>query len=197
MKKNKTIAYALAATLLVGGTFLGTKALFTDKIDSVGELSISTGDVDIDAKVVQDWNLDRNGYEPNTGTSLGGRLAQHENLKTGDIITKKINITNKGTLKAIVTLDENKQITDKLPAGIEFKAEFKDSKGNVISNGAPMDMEIGNSATVDLKLEVVGGGEHNADGSLNSDDQEKTILELRDSYVLNAVQQDPKEVGKK
>ena len=30
MKKNKTIAYMLAATLLVGGTFLGTKALFTD-----------------------------------------------------------------------------------------------------------------------------------------------------------------------
>ena len=28
MKKNKTIAYMLAATLLVGGTFVGTKAWF-------------------------------------------------------------------------------------------------------------------------------------------------------------------------
>ena len=81
MKKNKTVAYALAATLLVGGTFLGTKALFTDKVDTVGELSISTGDVDIVAEVTQDWTLDRNGYEPNTGTSDGGRLAQFDNLK--------------------------------------------------------------------------------------------------------------------
>lgn len=53
-------------------------------------------------------------------------------------------------------------------------------------------MDIGSSATVDLKLEVVGGGNHNDKDSLNSDKQEQTILELRDAYVLNAQQQNPK-----
>ncbi len=41
MKKNKTIAYMMAAMLLVGGTFVGTKALFTDQVDATGEISIS------------------------------------------------------------------------------------------------------------------------------------------------------------
>ncbi|CEN80568.1 hypothetical protein [Paraclostridium sordellii] len=190
MKKNKTVAYALAATLLVGGTFLGTKALFTDKVDTVGELSISTGDVDIVAEVTQDWTLDRNGYEPNTGTSDGGRLAQFDNLKYGDVLTKKVTITNKGTLKALVNFTENEAVTDKLPTGINFTAEFKDSKGNKLPSESTMD--IGSSATVDLKLEVVGGGNHNDKDSLNSDKQEQTILELRDAYVLNAQQQNPK-----
>ena len=174
MKKNKTVAYALAATLLVGGTFWGTKALFTDKVDTVGELSISTGDVDMVAEVTQDWTLDRNGYEPNTGTSDGGRLAQFDNLKYGDVLTKKVTITNKGTLKALVNFTENEAVTDKLPTGIDFTAEFKDSKGNKLP--AESTMDIGSSATVDLKL----------------DKQEQTILELRDAYVLNAQQQNPK-----
>ena len=48
MKKKKVAALALAASLLVGGTFIGTKALFTDSIENVGEISISTGDLDIE-----------------------------------------------------------------------------------------------------------------------------------------------------
>ncbi|WP_373600103.1 hypothetical protein [Paraclostridium bifermentans] len=195
MKKNKTVAYALAATLLVGGTFVGTKALFTDKIDTVGELSISTGDVDIDAKVTQDWTIDRNGEEPNTGTpdSSGDiLLAKFDNLKTGDVLTKKVTITNKGTLKAHVNLIEDENVTNKLPDGIKYTASFTDAKGNELAENAIMD--IGSSSTVDLKIEVVGGGEHNKEGSLNSDEQEKTIINLNDSYTLNAVQQNPKNV---
>lgn len=49
MKKNKTIAYALAATLLVGGTFAGTKALFTDSdVIQNDNLTVTTGVVDVD-----------------------------------------------------------------------------------------------------------------------------------------------------
>lgn len=186
MKKNKTVAYALAATLLVGGTFVGTKALFTDKIDTVGELSISTGDVDIDAEVIQDWTIDRNGYDPNTGTSVNGQLAKFENLKYGDVLTKKVELTNKGTLKAVVNFEEDESVTGKLPAGIEYKATFKDGAGSDIENGSVMD--IGKSAVVEFKIEVTEGGYHNEDGSLNSDKQEETIINLNDSYTFEAKQ---------
>ena len=68
MKKNKTIAYMLAAALLVGGTFVGTKALFTDKIETAGELQISTGDVNIEIIEPSKWALIRNGNELKEGT---------------------------------------------------------------------------------------------------------------------------------
>lgn len=195
MKKNKTIAYALAATLLVGGTFAGTKALFTDKIDTVGELSISTGDVDIDAKVDQDWTLDRNGYEPNTGTSNQGRLAKFENLKTGDVLTKKVTLTNKGTLKAVVDFKRSENVN--LPEGIDYTAVYTDGKGNQSKEVDNLLMDIGESATVDFKIEVIGGGQHNNEGSLNSDKQEETIIDLNNSYTFEAVQQNPKNIQAK
>ena len=185
MKKNKTIAYMLAATLLVGGTFVGTKALFTDEIDAVGELSISTGDVDIDSQVIQDWTLERNGYEPPTGTSDKGRLAQFENLKKGDKLTKKVEIINKGTLKAVVNLKEVESITGKLPDGIEYKATLKNNANEDINGSV---IAPGYNAIIDFTIEVVGGGKHNSENSLNSDEQEKTIIDLNDSYVLEAQQ---------
>lgn len=191
MKKNKTVAYALAATLLVGGTFLGTKALFTDKIDTVGELSISTGDVDIDAEVVKEWSIVRNGEEANVGTgNEKGQPKIFDNLKTGDVISKQIKITNKGTLSTIVSLNQNTKVTESLPDGINLKAEFKDSKGNIIDSEKTFASE--EFAIVDLTIDVTGGGLHNQENSLNTDDQEKTFIDLEDAYIVNAVQQNPK-----
>ncbi len=188
MKKNKTVAYMLAATLLVGGTFLGTKALFTDKVDTVGELSISTGDVDIDADVTQDWHIEHNGKELDTGTSNDGRLAQFENLKYGDVLTKEVKITNKGTLNALVNFEENKEITSKLPDGIAYTVRIVDGK----QLKKDTLVEPGKSSTIEFKLEVVKGGQHNENGSFNSDKQEETIIDLNDSYTLTAQQQNPK-----
>lgn len=185
MKKNKTLAYMLAASLLVVGTFVGTKALFTDSIDAVGELSISTGDVDIDAQVIQDWKLERNGEEPNTGTSDKGRLAQFDNLKTGDKLTKKIEIINKGTLKAVVNLKEEESITGKLPDGIEYTATLKNNYNQDINGSV---IAPGYNGIVEFTIEVVDGGKHNSENSLNSDKQEETIIQLNDSYVLEAQQ---------
>ena len=52
MKKNKTIAYMLAATLLVGGTFAGTKALFESKVTAQTDLVITTGSLKlVDVKI--------------------------------------------------------------------------------------------------------------------------------------------------
>lgn len=182
MKKNKTVAYALAATLLVGGTFLGTKALFTDKVDTVGELSISTGDVDIEATTAQDWKLARNGEDDSKGTT---GPAQFDNLKFGDVLTKKVTITNEGTLKVILTLDENKDKTSKLPDGIEFNATFKDGDNDLSGKV----FEPGQTATVELKLEVTKGSEHSKTEKLiNSDAQEEQIIDLEDGFIINAQQ---------
>lgn len=182
MKKNKTVAYALAATLLVGGTFLGTKALFTDKVDTVGELSISTGDVDLGQYVSKDWTLDRNGEDSNTGST--SKVADFDNLKYGDVLTKEVKIINKGTLKAVVDFKRNTDVTNKLPDGIQYEATFKNENGEKIESGSVM--EPNTTGIVEFKLEVIEGGKHNE--SINSDEQEKQIIELNDSYTLDAKQ---------
>lgn len=182
MKKNKTIAYALAATLLVGGTFLGTKALFTDKVDTVGELKISTGDVDVEAETTKEWTLVRNGEDTNEGTT---GPAQFDNLKFGDILTKEVTITNEGTLKAILTLNKNEDKTNQLPDGITFNATFKDGDENLSGEI----FEPGQTATVELKLEVTEGSEHSkTEKFINSDAQEAQIIDLEDGFVIKAEQ---------
>ncbi|WP_025161797.1 hypothetical protein [Paraclostridium bifermentans] len=184
MKKNKTVAYALAATLLVGGTFLGTKALFTDKIDTVGELSISTGDVDIEVIGENKWKLHRQGNDTNTGTgNLAGDDMDFDNLKTNDYLMKKIKIKNNGTLKAQIDLERNNKVS--IPFGFEGTAkltELDDSKDNVLlPNG---------EAEIELKIEVVGGGLHNSKDKLtiNTDEQEASPINLKDAWILNAQQ---------
>lgn len=94
MKKNKTIAYALAATLLVGGTFVGTKALFTDKADATTDLVLTTGKVDVE---VNEGKWSRNGVESDNG--------EFGLVIPGDIFTKKITISNKSTVDAKLTTD--------------------------------------------------------------------------------------------
>ena len=206
MKKNKTIAYMLAATLLVGGTFLGTKALFYDQIESVGELKISTGDVDINVSS-EEWDIVGTRNETNHGTTEGNpntlqeNLATFDNLKYGDIITKTITVTNEGTLNADLKLIEDTTKTELLPKGIDFTTSFSteqndgylgDENGGVLKPGESVDLT--------LKLEVTGGGIHVPDNDstiendqndankLNSDAQERIIIDLQNAYTLKATQ---------
>ncbi|WP_455537590.1 hypothetical protein [Terrisporobacter sp.] len=201
MRKNKTIAYMLAVTLLVGGTFLGTKALFTDKINTVGELSISTGDVDI--KVIEDagWILDRNGNEHADGSTVFGETGTGEgtlvdggdnfttdnplanNLKPGDILTKTIKVQNQGTLIAELDLTNNADVQNRL-------GDLKDlitATGEIL--GDKTELLPGETATLKLKLEVNNeGGDHNKDG-YNTDDIEDYKVDLNGAWVLTATQQ--------
>ena len=185
MKKNKTVAYMLAATLLVGGTFLGTKALFTDQVDTAGEISISTGDVDLEVETTQDWTLSRNGEEENKGT---GEKVDFDNLKFGDVLTKKVTVTNAGTLKAIVDLVQKTHEQLDLPDGITYTVTVK--KGDkTIDNLNDMLMIPGDQITVDLELKVAEGGEHSKTAkTINSDAQEAAVIDLQDSVVIKAKQ---------
>ena len=190
MRKNKTVAYMLAATLLVGGTFLGTKALFTDEVTAAGEISISTGDLDLEVTNDTGWKLTRNGAEDETGTDSKKIF---DNLKTGDILDKEITVTNNGTLIALVDLVENTDLTSKLPEGIKYTATPVTHAGSVDEENGKIKMPSKSSIKVQLKLEVLGGGKHNdtKEPTLNSDTQESTTINLNDSYTLKATQQNP------
>ena len=191
MKKAKLVAMALSATLLVGGTFIGTKALFTDKVDMPVELTISTGDLDIEIGETSEWEIVRNGEENNRVISPGSDgMADYDNLKYGDVITKTVEVYNNGTLNAIVTLEENTEVTERLPEGIEYKVKVNDEE---VENVKEFNLGVvGNKrATIEFSIEVTGGGQHNEEGSLNSDEQEQTIIDLKDSYKLSAQQQNP------
>ena len=189
MKKNKTIAYLMAATLLVGGTFLGTKALFTDQDDMVGEISISTGDLDIEVTNKGEWELHTNGEDDNkfgTGEALG--KVKFDNLKHGDYIEKTVTITNQGTLKAIVDLQENEEVEAKLPDGMEYTATITQDgqRSNTIEN---IEMASGESIKVNLKLTVTGSGLHSKDNeTINSDVLEGKIINLQNTYIVKAEQ---------
>ncbi|RDY22507.1 hypothetical protein CHF27_013025 [Romboutsia maritimum] len=58
MKKNKTIAYMMAATLLIGGASLGTKALFSDQAEAkVNDLIITMGNLHVKVDEGDGWIL--------------------------------------------------------------------------------------------------------------------------------------------
>lgn len=205
MKKNKTVAYMMAAMLLVGGTFVGTKALFTDSIENIGEISISTGDLDIQADDAN-WVLDRNGTEHGDGTnnvedpegngeSMDENMSNDitrtksfaNNLKPGDKLIKKVMVTNKGTLAVgnlSVTKNEDNINLGPLE-GLITVSEGKLGKTSLIPG-----------ESTELQLEIVvknQGGQHNKEG-YNTDDIENATIRLKDAWTLNATQQNPDEI---
>ncbi|MGL5328942.1 MAG: hypothetical protein ACRDD7_06715 [Peptostreptococcaceae bacterium] len=218
MKKNKTLAYALAATLLVGGTFLGTKALFTDTLDTVGELAISTGDVDIEVIANEDgatneWVLNRNGSELSDGTNTelkeedkpglvpsisGGEdtwenitaSKKANNLKPGDVLEKTITVQNQGTLVADLDLTTNEDIKSKLGP----LSDLIEVSGTI--NDDDEILNPGDKTTLTLTLTVTNkGGQHNKQDSIdtskgyNTNGIENHKVDLKNAWELIATQQ--------
>ena len=205
MKKNKTIAYMLAAALLVGGTFVGTKALFTDKIETAGELQISTGDVNIKVSETSGWILTRNGSELNEGTNIenngidgfapdkGYGITNNKdtvpetpfanNLKPGDVLKKVVTIKNIGTLNAKLSLDSSK-VSEKLGSLNDFITATETNFNDANENGI---LEPGEYGSIILTLTADQESVHNITG-VNNDTQEDTIVDLTNAWVLTATQ---------
>ena len=124
MKKNKTLAYTLAAALLVGGTFLGTKALFQDQVESSNPLILTSGKVDISIAEDGKWRKNVTDRHPDGVISSGDKLDDNEgvgtefkNVQPGDTFSKYISIINNSS-----TYDVNLKIEENLegiPAGLE------------------------------------------------------------------------------
>lgn len=218
MKKNKTIAYMLAATLLVGGTFVGTKALFTDRVDTVGELKISTGDVDIEVTADSQWELSRNGSELKEGTNIEDQLGTTDELLKSDFAPSN-DSNNKDTVPTDsegnqTPFANNLKPGDKLEKIVRVKnvgtlnARLSLDSNNVSEKLGDLkdfikveesDFEYpkgdngilkpGRSATIVLKLTVDQEKEYVHDKeSVNSDRQEDAIVDLTNAWVLTATQ---------
>ena len=174
MKKNKTIAYMLAATLLVGGTFVGTKALFTDSATAKTDLVITMGEIGIEVNEDATWKI----KEQNGEVEEVVEGKEFTNLKTGDKLVKEITITNTGNLHRKLTIT-NEGMAPVLPQGIKFSAKsIEDLNGIVVE---PME-----NKEVELVLEVEGNHKHN-DSTLNKSDKVK--IDFKDmKYVINAQQ---------
>ena len=104
MKRNKTVAYLLAASLLVGGTFVGTKALFQSTAESQNQLILKTGKVDISIKEPSTWkrnlvDANKNGVIDTADLTVPANQKvevskSFTNVQPGDTFTKYINILN-------------------------------------------------------------------------------------------------------
>lgn len=107
MKKNKIVAFAIAGALLVGGTFAGTKAWFTDSATEKSDLVITTGNIDVETIVRDEWT---SGYleekegagivatKDDTTEAKPDGKGGFTNVRPGDKFFKTIAVKNNGSL---------------------------------------------------------------------------------------------------
>lgn len=142
MKKNKTIAYALAATLLVGGTFAGTKAWFTDKDESKSDLILTTGSIDVELKS-RGWNVV--GETEATETNNDGVFT---NVRPGDKFEKAVEVNNLGDLKQILNVKGGEDKDD--------QDMFKITTSAQTDIGVDRELEPGTGTGFYVYVEVLG-----------------------------------------
>ena len=139
MKKNKTVAYMLAATLLVGGTFAGTKALFEDTERAESKLILNTGKVDISVDDTQDWTRrDIDGIEKGTSP------VSFDNVVPGETYVKYITIKNNSTYDVNLAVEE---ATTGIPA--DLKPFIKVEKATVKDLGKDEECDLRVSVSID------------------------------------------------
>ena len=187
MNKNKVVGLALASALLVGGTFAGTKALFSDTVQVNNELVFSTGDLDIEQIIEPNqinggWVLDRNGDE-----SLDGVMDGIMNLKPGDKIKKTVTIKNAGVLDAKISIEQLKEggIIGSAAGAFTCSITGGDIENEILYAGHIREIELVVTMNEDA------GGEHRKDktpGNYNTDYLEPQTLELNSLCKVSAKQ---------
>ncbi len=178
MKKNKTIAYMLAATLLVGGTFVGTKAWFTASGTVDSGLVVTTGTMGLSVTEDNNWKVvTPGGITEITNQDAGNNF---ENVKPGDIFEKTVTITNTGSLNQILTVSkaDPTKTDDNFTVTVEGLDEL---------NGKTLEAKNG-EATFKIKVETNTTNMHSndADTEANSSpidgdkhDDEATTFDLK------------------
>ncbi len=141
MKKNKTIAYMLAATLLVGGTFVGTKAYFTDKAESKTDLILSMGDVDVSVKDDEGWKYETTVHGEKEATPW--RLLNADsfmNVKPGDKFVKEVVIKNGSNIDTDLVIEGGD-----VKAGTELAKAINDGFIKITDNREDVIKELNNN----------------------------------------------------
>lgn len=138
----------LAATLLVGGTFVGTKAWFTDKVDAKNDLVITTGtlDVEFEDDWCEQWGVIGTGTE---AKKVGNNV--YENVKPGDGFIKGVAITNKGTLSTKLSVEggQVKEGKEDMPFTIEYQG-LNDLNGKILEPNETVYFNINGTFNHDL-----------------------------------------------
>lgn len=179
MKKNKTVAFMLAATLLVGGTFMGTKALFTDNVTANNDLVITMGNLNLDI-VEGKWENTNPGQETTQGE--GEKSNEFSNAKPGDVFRKKITVKNEGSLKRKLSISKTGRHPI-LPQGMSFDdAELMELDGLVLRAG-----EVSHEYYITLTIDKSLGGVYEEEGYNKAN---QPTFEFNGIYEMKAEQTD-------
>ena len=139
MRKNKTVAYMLAAALLVGGTFAGTKALFQDTETVHNPLIIKTGKVDITAYGNSWIMMNESGVILEDGSNVDNTFS---NVQPGYKFTKNIRISNNSSSTYNVNLGV--KASDNIPTDLKniITITNQDMSQKVLSPGGSTTMTV-------------------------------------------------------
>lgn len=155
MKKNKIVAFAMAGALLVGGTFAGTKAWFTDSATEKSDLVITTGTIELETTVRDEWTPGYLEYKEgagivatrdNTTEAKPDGKGGFTNVRPGDKFFKTIEIRNIGTLaqKLNVSGGEDKFENDSFRITTTAKQD--------IGNGTILKPGMGNGFFIEVEV---------------------------------------------
>ncbi|MGL5642156.1 MAG: hypothetical protein ACRDDM_07805 [Paraclostridium sp.] len=168
MKKNKTLAYTLAATLLLGGAFVGTKAWFTHESKLSQKVQITMGELKTGIEYNGAWQIKPDNDLEYEVTDLESVL---KNVTPGTKMTRNVIVSNKGSLdldgiiqvKQIEGLDVNINFEGASYGDVEIE-KLQDGTGYSVKN-MPGKFKAGETEQYLLfkvSLEVpLGAGEDN------------------------------------
>ncbi|MDK2586320.1 TasA family protein [Romboutsia sedimentorum] len=182
MKKNKTIGFMMAAVLLVGGTFMGTKALFTDKAEATNNLVITMGNLDINTKE-DEWKIITS---TDTGTETTQKASDITNVKPGDRFRKKVTVTNNGSLNQKLDIERTGTSAD-YPKEILVGDTIQLLKGKVLAKDESVNTYIDVVVTPEML------GEFNKEGSQNTGGKPSfDFNKLTEKFEIKATQTNEK-----
>lgn len=194
MRKNKTIAYALAATLLVGGTFAGTKAWFTASGEVDSGLVVTTGSMGLEVTEENNWTVITPKGDKTEITNKDNKN-DFKNVKPGDDFEKSVTIKNIGSLNQVLDVTGG-EINNSNP---NFLVKLVDDQGQSINNLSEyVGTELASSGAKTFKIvvetvekemkssdaDIINDGENGVDDEARKFDLTNVMSKL----VINAKQ---------
>lgn len=166
---KKFIGLILAAIVFTSAGSFGTYAYFTSTYDLSEKVEIEMGSINVIAEWLnKKWTIEENNKEAKQDDNKEGLSVS--NVKKGTVATRKITITNKGTLSANVDVILKNSID-----GLEIT--FNDNNNNVYN---VKNMNPGESVELTIKAKVTKKPGKKTENIFNG--------EIKDFVVVNAEQ---------
>lgn len=171
---KKIIGLLLTAVIFTGAGSFGTYAYFTSQYTLSEKVDIKMGSVNVVAEwrnngaKAETWAIEEVNQEAEQGKNADGLVVS--NVKKGTVATRKIRITNNGTLAANVDVILKNPID-----GVEVT--FNESKGNTYSIN---NMKPGTYVDLTIKVKVSKKPANKPESIFNG--------EIKDFVIVNAEQ---------